>query len=174
MYSFLWLPDWPIVVLFFLLPDLRSIIVHCISCLSKGGCSQHQRRTKRSNRISSIFYCIKSPRGKTLPILKLHLVWFSDIGFAQMWLSSQATDSCLGWLGPISGAASKTLGWVKLLSPSLIERFIFKERMNDVCPDCHPRRIPDFIRRRFMKYFTASGLEKKTHKHSSTCVKDLL
>lgn len=142
MYSFLWLPDWPIVVLFFLLPDLRSIIVHCISCLSKGGCSQHQRRTKRSNRISSIFYCIKSPRGK---ILKLHLVWFSDIGFAQMWLSSQATDSCLGWLGPISGAASKTLGCVKLLSPSLIERFIFKERMNDVCPDCHPRRIPDFL-----------------------------
>lgn len=145
MYSFLWLPDWPIVALFFLLPDLRSLIVHCISCLSKGGCSQHQRRTKRSNRISSIFYCIKSPRGKTLPILKLHLVWFSDIGFAQMWLSSQPTDYCLGWLGPISGAASKTFGWVKRLSPSLIERFIFKERMNYVCPDCHPRRIPDFL-----------------------------
>lgn len=31
-----------------------------------------------------------------------------------------------------------------------------------------------FMRRRFMKYFAASGLEKKTHKHSSTCVKDLL
>ena len=67
--SFLWLPDWPIVALFFLLPDLRSITVHCISCLSKGGYSQHQRRRKRNNRISSIFYCIKSPRGKSCQFL---------------------------------------------------------------------------------------------------------
>ena len=147
MYSCLWLPDWPIVVLFFLLPDLRSVIVHCISCLSKGGCSQHQRRRKRSIRISSIFYCIKSPRGKTLPILKLScdFLLLGSHRCGSVAVSSQPTDYCLGWLGPISGASSKTFGWVKRLSPSLIERFIFKERMNDVCPDCHPRRIPDFL-----------------------------